>query len=311
MRALVTGAAGFIGSHLVEALVADGHDVHAIDAFTPYYDPALKRCQADALPVPVETVDLCAGDLGPLVDVDVVFHLAGQPGVRLSFGTGFDEYLRWNVASTQRLLEACVHGGQPRVVYSSSSSVYGAAERFPVSEDDLPRPVSPYGVTKLAAEHLCRLYSANFGLPTVSLRYFTVYGPRQRPDMAMHRLIRCALTGEAFPLNGDGSQVRDFTYVSDAIRSNLLAATAEVPSGSVYNIGGGSAISMAQVIEIVEELTGRTIVLDRRPAAPGDPARTGADVSRASGELGWSPQVPIRTGLAREHEWLSGLLTGR
>src|SRR4051812_32930977 len=220
MRALVTGVAGFIGSTLAEALVGNGDVVVGVDCFTPYYDAAQKRANLQRLAATKQftlaEADLRTAELPPLLDgVDVVYHQAGQPGVRLSWASGFAEYDSHNIIATQRLLEGARAAGVARVVYASSSSVYGNAPRYPTSEDDLPQPHSPYGVTKLAAEHLCNLYAANWGVHTVSLRYFTVYGPRQRPDMAMHRLIESALAGTPFPLYGDGSAVRDFTFVDD------------------------------------------------------------------------------------------------
>ncbi|WP_373068187.1 NAD-dependent epimerase/dehydratase family protein [Gemmatimonas sp.] len=303
--AVVTGAAGFIGSQLTERLVADGVEVRAVDSFTDYYDQSAKRRNVAAVDESlIFELDLALDDLSSVLEgADVVYHLAGQPGVRGSFGAGFDDYTKWNITATQRLLESSVASGVRRVVYSSSSSVYGAAERFPTTENDLPAPVSPYGVTKLAAEHLCRLYARNFDLSTVSLRYFTVYGPRQRPDMAMHRLIEAALHDGTFHLNGDGSQIRDFTYVQDAVSANRLAAEADVASGSVYNIGGGSSISLASVIDTIEQIVGNRISLERHGSASGDPPRTGADISAARRELGWNPSVTIEDGLGAQVEW--------
>jgi nucleoside-diphosphate-sugar epimerase len=223
--------------------------------------------------------------------------------VRASWAAGFVDYVAHNVLGTQRLLEAAVGRGVGRFVYASSSSVYGNAVRYPTGEDDLPRPQSPYGVTKLAAEHLCSLYAANHGLSTVSLRYFTVYGPRQRPDMAMHRLIEAALSGGSFPRYGDGSQVRDFTYVDDIVAGNVLAASADVPGGTVVNLAGGSSTSMASVFSLVGSLVGRPVVVDALPPAPGDVDRTGGSVERASALLGWSPSVGLEDGLRRQVDW--------
>ena len=307
MRCLVTGVAGFIGSTLAERLVADGHDVVGVDSFTPYYERAVKErnlvALRDAARCSIVEVDLTGAPLDPFFDgVDAVFHLAGQPGVRASWDK-FDDYVQWNVAVTQRLLDQCRRTPVGRFVYSSSSSVYGDAERFPTAETDLPKPKNPYGVTKLAAEHLCLLYATVYGVPTVSLRYFTVYGPRQRPDMAMQRLCLAARDGAAFPLNGDGSQVRDFTFVDDVVAANVLSATVAAAPGAVYNVGGGSATSLSEVIAIVERLAGRTIALDRRPFAAGDAERTGADTSRIRSELGWAPTVDIEAGLARQIDW--------
>ena len=241
MKALVTGVSGFIGSHLAEALVAGGHEVRGVDCFTDYYDTCVKRANIAGLLVTggLEMVeaDLRSAELGRLLSgVDVVFHQAGQPGVRLSWSSGFEAYVQHNVLVTQRLLEALRESDVGRFVFASSSSVYGNAPSYPSEETDLPRPHSPYGVTKLAAEHLCRLYTANWDVPTVCLRYFTVYGPRQRPDMAFHRFIESALDGREIPLFGTGEQTRDFSYVADVVRANLAAATAEVPPGCVMNL---------------------------------------------------------------------------
>lgn len=301
--ALVTGAAGFVGSHLTERLAADGWRVRAIDCLTDYYDLAQKRANALALPVEVLDEDLRTCDLEALLDgVSVVFHQAGQPGVRASWDL-FDSYVGHNVLATQRLLDAAVGAGLDRFVFASSSSVYGDAERYPTTEDDLPRPRSPYGVTKLAAEHLCGVYAANHGVPTVSLRYFTVFGPRQRPDMAMHRLIEAALGGDPFPLYGDGSQVRDFTYVGDVVEANLRAATRDLAPGTVLNVAGGTDAPMHEVIRTVAELTGAEVPLRREPATRGDVTRTGGARDRARQRLGWVPTVGLRDGLARQVDW--------
>jgi nucleoside-diphosphate-sugar epimerase len=308
MKAVVTGAAGFIGSHLAEALLNGGWHVTGVDCFTDYYDPELKRdnlktalCHGNFIFV---EADLCRADLTALLDgAVVVFHQAGQPGVRLSWGDGFGAYTSHNVIATQRLLEAARNVKVPRVVYASSSSVYGNAARYPTTEADLPQPHSPYGVTKLAAEHLCRLYTANWGLCTVSLRYFTVFGPRQRPDMAMARLVEAAVSGTPFPLFGDGTQVRDFTYVTDVVEANLAAARADVAAGTYLNIAGGSSITVRELIALAEELSGSSIEVERRPAQPGDARQTGGTVDRAEKVLGWLPQVGVRQGLARQISW--------
>jgi nucleoside-diphosphate-sugar epimerase len=308
MRVLVTGAAGFIGSSLVDALLERGDRVVGVDMFTGYYDPGQKRRNLDSASASpgfeLEDVDLSTTAITELLHgVEVVFHLAGQPGVRQSWGPDFEDYVRHNIIATQRLLEACRHHGVGRFVNSSSSSVYGNAERFPTSEIDAPAPVSPYGVTKLAAEHLCSLYGTNFGLPTVSLRYFTVFGPRQRPDMAMHRIIESAITGKSFPQYGDGSQVRDFTYVSDVVTANLLAATAEIAPGTVLNIGGGAMTSLSDVISSVERLVGRSVPIESRGSVAGDAKTTGADTTRAHEALGWRPEVSVDEGLQRQIAW--------
>ena len=307
MRALVTGAAGFVGSTLVEHLVAAGWDVTAVDSVTPYYDVDQKRDNLAAIrrssAVEVRDDDLRSADLTPLLTpVDVVFHQAGQPGVRASWAD-FDSYVEHNVLATRRLLEAARSAELSRFVFASSSSVYGNIGAYPTREDMLPRPQSPYGVTKLAAEHLCGVYARNWDVPTVSLRYFTVYGPRQRPDMAMHRLVEAALTGEPFPIFGDGGQIRDFTYVDDVVAGNMAAATADVEPGMVVNIAGGGSTTLSDVIKTIERLTGRTIALDRRHVQAGDVDRTGGAIDRARQLLGWSPRITLDEGLERQVEW--------
>ena len=305
---MVTGAAGFIGSHLVERLSADGHEVVAVDCLTPYYDVTQKEDALDVLRrlpgTDVVEADLWTCDLGSLIDgTDVVFHQAGQPGVRDSWRAGFEPYVKQNVLVTQRLLDAVVDSPVERFVFASSSSVYGDAPAYPTSEEDLPVPQSPYGVTKLAAEHLCGVYARNWAVPTVSLRYFTVYGPRQRPDMAMHRMIEAGLAGDPFPLFGDGGQIRDFTYVDDAVEANVLAASVEVPAGSVINVAGSESVSLLEVIHIVEDIMGRPIALDRRPGQPGDVQRTGGSDRRAAALLGWSAKIRVQEGLRRQVAW--------
>ena len=312
MRAVVTGVAGFVGSTLAERLRGAGHRVVGVDCFTPYYDPERKRANLAGLAgdpgFELVDADLRHDPLRPLLDgADAVFHLAAQPGVRRSWAEGFDLCQAHNVLGTQRLLEAARDVATPRVVFASSSSVYGAAAAATATEDDLPRPHSPYGVTKLAAEHLCSLYAANWGLPTVSLRYFTVYGPRQRPDMAMHRLVRAALEGAPFPLYGDGSQARSFTFVEDVVAATVAAAVADVAPGTVVNVAGGRSTTLAELIGVVEETTGRPVPLDRRPAAPGDVPRTGAAVDRAWALLGWHPTTDLGTGVAAQVAWQASL----
>lgn len=308
MKALVTGAAGFIGSHVVEALLGEGWDVTGVDRFSDYYPATIKRANLSVASVnprfELREADLATIELGPLLDgVDVVFHLAAQAGVRASWGSEFDAYLHDNLMATQRLLEAVVGvASAPRVVYSSSSSVYGNAEHYPTSEDDLPAPHSPYGVTKLAAEHLCRLYGANLGIHTVSLRYFTVYGPRQRPDMAFHRLCEAALGGDPFPMLGDGSQIRDFTYVGDVVRANLAAATADVEPGACVNVAGGTQISLREVIDLIGSLAGHPVPVTPLGSQMGDVRRTGGSTEQARALLGWEPEVPIEAGIARQLE---------
>ena len=307
MRALVTGAAGFIASHLTQRLAADGWDVVAIDSLTPYYDVAQKRSNIAAIradvDLDVQEVDLVTADLEALLDgIDVVFHLAGQPGIRASWSE-FRSYETHNILATQRLLEASRSRQIERFVFASSSSVYGNAGSYPTLEDTLPKPYSPYGVTKLAAEHLCGVYARNFGVHTVSLRYFTVFGPRQRPDMAMHRLIRAALVGESFPLFGTGQQIRDFTFVGDVVEANVLAASAVTPPGTVANIAGGGAITLLEVISTIERLTNTSIDLDRQANQAGDVQRTGGSTDVARSALGWTPHVSLEEGLAAQVAW--------
>ena len=305
MKAVVTGAAGFIGSRLSEKLIREGFEVVGIDSLTDYYSPDRKRANLAALVtsgafrfleadlLDVDLVQVLAGE-------PVVFHLAGQPGVRSSWGTGFDPYLRNNVAVTQRLLEACLVAQVKRVVYSSSSSVYGDSLTHPTPESALPRPRSPYGVSKLAAEHLVSLYAYNWGLKTVSLRYFTVYGAGQRPDMAIERLIRAANSGTEFSVFGDGSQTRDFTHVSDVVRANLMASQGAVAPGDVLNIAGGTQASLTDVIEAVEGATKRSIRLKWEPAAAGDVQTTSASTDHARSILGWAPQVSLTEGILEQ-----------
>lgn len=300
--AVVTGAAGFIGSHLCEELLGRGDRVLGIDSFNHFYDPAVKQANLKGAlsdrNFTLVSVDLREAELQELMSgADVVFHLAGQPGVRTSFGDDFWEYCGNNILATQRVLDAALAARVSRVVYASSSSVYGNALRHPSSEEDLPRPFSPYGVTKLAAEHLCSVYAENWNLSTVALRYFTVYGPRQRPDMAMHRIINAALNGEPLPLFGDGQQVRDFTYVSDVVEANLAAAEAELPPNAIINVSGGSTVTMADVIAMVEELSGRPVKLDRQGAQPGDVRETGGSSEKARKLLEWIPKVSLLEGL--------------
>jgi nucleoside-diphosphate-sugar epimerase len=310
-RALVTGTAGFIGSHLSERLLAGGWQVTGVDCFTDYYARSVKEQNlASVRAYPRFTfveANLVTAELAPLVDgVDAIFHQAGQAGVRASWGADFQDYTQNNILATQRLLEAVKGSRVHRFVYASSSSIYGDARALPVTEHTLPQPISPYGVTKLAAEHLCHLYHANFGVPTVSLRYFTVYGPRQRPDMAFHRLIRAMLRDEPFPLYGDGEQTRDFTFISDAVEANILAADA--PPGGVFNIGGGSRATINQVITTLEELVGSLARIDRQGQQAGDVRHTWADTSAAREVLGFVPRVNLRDGLAAQVAWLQGYL---
>ena len=312
MKALVTGAAGFIGSTLSTALVERGIDVVGVDCFTDYYSREVKednlaRLRQDPKFTFVEAA-LQTTDLDRLLDgVTVVYHLAAQAGVRKSWGDDFRIYTTNNVDATQRLLEAVKDRPLSRFVYASSSSVYGDIAAIPMREDVRLQPVSPYGVTKLAAEHLCHLYHVNFGVPAVSLRYFTVYGPRQRPDMGFHRFIRAALTGGAITLFGDGQQTRDFTYVGDAVAATMAAGDRGTP-GAVYNIGGGNRVSIAEVLDLIGQLTGRPLDIRRQSSEKGDMRDTFADTTRARTDLGFSPAHTLQSGLAAEVEWLSRLL---
>jgi UDP-glucose 4-epimerase len=312
MKALVTGVAGFIGSTLADRLVGEGVDVVGLDCFTDYYPrPAKEKNLSALLGRPnfrfVET-RIQDADLGGLLrDRTDVFHLAAQAGVRKSWGRDFAIYTSNNIDATQVLLEASAGVNLNRFVYASSSSVYGDNVALPMREDALPEPVSPYGVTKLAAEQLCYLYFVNYGVPTVSLRYFTVYGPRQRPDMGFHKFLRATLLGQPITVYGDGEQTRDFTFVHDAVTATATAATRGVP-GRVYNIGGGSRVSINQVLEMIGRVSGRRPVVNVDPAQKGDMRHTYADTSRARADLGFAPTVGLDEGLAAEHAWLAELL---
>ena len=304
MPVLITGVAGFIGSHLAERLVDSGASVVGTDGFTTYYDPALKRRNIEDL-ARSERFRLVEGNLRDLelsdllAGVDVVYHLAGQPGVRRSWGREFEIYLDENLLATQLLLEAVRDKSVRRFVFASSSSVYGDAERLPTRESDTPLPVSPYGVTKLACEHLCHLYFSRFGVPTVRLRYFTVFGPRQRPDMAFTRFIEAATEDREIEVFGDGLQSRDFTYVDDAVIATIAASSQGRP-GEVYNVAGGSQATLLEVIEILGELLGRNVSMRELPPAPGDVRHTGADITKAQGDLGYEPRTRFREGLAQQ-----------
>ncbi len=303
----MTGAGGFIGSHLAEALLQQQVTVVGVDSFTDYYDPALKRARWAVLSRHPRFHPLAADILRVdwkrvLLRVDRVFHLAGQPGVRGSFGTGFQAYLDNNIAATARLLQACREAGVERFVNASSSSVYGRVP-LPAAEDGPTRPYSPYGVSKHAAEQLVRVAWENFGLSAVSLRFFTVYGPGQRPDMAFDRFLRAIAAGRPLTLFGTGAQTRDFTYVGDIVASLLLAAD-HAPAGSVYNVGGGHRVSLREVIAMMEEILGKTADLRFAPPQPGDVADTAADVRRIQHDLGWSPATPLIDGLRRQTQSL-------
>jgi nucleoside-diphosphate-sugar epimerase len=309
---LVTGVAGFIGSHLAERLVASGATVVGLDSFTDYYGRELKESNLARLrqssSFVVHELDLAAEPLDDLFHgVDLIFHQAGQPGVRASWGQSFEPYLSRNVLATQRLLEAARRAPRlRRFVYASSSSVYGNAPDLPTSERALPQPVSPYGVTKLAGEHLCTLY-ANLGVPTVSLRYFTVYGPRQRPDMAFTKFIGALLEGGEIRINGDGEQTRDFTYVSDIVETNLAAASREVAPGSVYNVGGGSRVTLKEVVRLLEVVTRRSANTRHDSAPVGEARHTFADCSAAARDLDFRPTCRLEDGLRAQVDWMAGV----
>jgi len=309
MKALVTGAAGFIGSHLTSALLDRGAQVVGLDCFTDYYARSLKEANlAVNKHVPgfhfiegrIQDVDLRS----LLSGVTHVFHLAAQAGVRKSWGRDFRVYSDNNVDASQHLLEACVKLPLQKFVYASSSSIYGDNVSIPMRETALPQPVSPYGVTKLAAEQLCYLYHVNHGVPTSSLRYFTVYGPRQRPDMGFHRFISAAIAGDPITLYGDGEQTRDFTFVHDAVAATMAAGERGIP-GRAYNIGGGSRVSINQVLDIIGRLSGRSLDVRREPAQKGDMRDTFADTSLARADLGFVPTVSLEEGIAAEYRWLS------
>ncbi len=308
MKCLVTGAAGFIGSHLVDNLLQQGHDVLGVDRLTDYYDVDQKRSNLAAASAH-DNFELLESDvsapeaLARLDSTDVVYHLAGQPGVRFSWERDFHVYLECNVAATQALLEAACHASVRRIVYASSSSVYGNQAVYPCDESVRPQPYSPYGVTKLAAEHLCSLYAANYGTPTVSLRYFSVYGPRQRPDMAFSRFIRTGLAGGRLTVTGDGTQVRDFTYVDDVVAATAAAGVREVAPGTVLNVAGGQSVTVHEVIAIIERALGHELDVQYVPDVAGDVTRTGGAGWLAEDVLGWVPAVTVGEGLPRQVEW--------
>lgn len=309
MKAVVTGAAGFIGSHLAEELVACGHKVIGIDCLTDYYPRAIKEMNIQNLVkspnfnfIERNLLDL---DLVKLLNgVDAVFHEAAQPGVRNSWGVNFSTYVSHNILATQAMLEASKKASSLEYfVFASSSSIYGDSETYPTKEDTIPMPISPYGVTKLACEHLCNTYLKGFGLPVVILRYFTVYGPRQRPDMAFNKFIRSALMNEAITVYGDGLQTRDFTFVSDIIEANMLILKNQIRSG-VFNIGGGTTTTINYVIQILKALTGKNINVKHVISEKGDVKHTCADITRAKQVLGFRPKIGIRGGLSVEIEWV-------
>ncbi|MGD1938036.1 MAG: NAD-dependent epimerase/dehydratase family protein [Cyanophyceae cyanobacterium] len=307
---IVTGAAGFIGSNLVDALLDRGDRVIGIDQFNSYYDPSQKRRNIahldgnDAFELIEGTIEKLDW-VSLLKDVDVVYHQAAQAGVRASWGEGFKDYTARNITATQLILEAAkVTPTLKRLVYASTSSIYGDAETLPTSEKLCPKPVSPYGITKLAAEQMCWLYHRNFNVPVTALRYFTVYGPRQRPDMAFHKFFKAALENGTIPIYGDGLQTRDFTFVADAVAANLQAAEAPGAIGEMFNIGGGSRVVLNEVLDTIDAIVGQPIKRDYQGRAMGDARHTAADVSKAKEILGYQPKVSLKEGLAKEWDWI-------
>jgi len=316
MKALVTGCAGFIGSHLTEALLERGDDVVGIDCFNDNYgrDQKLRNLRnfMDWDRFEFVPVDLARGDLEELTaDREAVFHLAAEPGVRSSWGSRYQQYVQNNVLATQHLLDALKERPDVRVVYASSSSVYGDAEQFPTTEDAPTKPLSPYGQTKLSAEHLCDLYRANYGVDAVSLRYFTVFGPRQRPDMAFHIFCRAALEGRPLTVFGDGRQTRDFTFVEDIAAATIAASQATLGDQRVFNVGGGTPTSIRAVLELIGELAGKELEVSYLDQELGDVKDTAADTTRARETLGFAPKTKLEDGLSAEFDWLRDLLAGR
>ena len=313
MYCLVTGVAGFIGSHLAERLLADGHNVCGIDNFIDYYPRQIKENNMRTLRsnqrFSFVEGDLLTMDLSPFCNnLDWIFHQAAQPGVRASWGNDFYRYVECNVLITHRLLELALRKAIKRFVYASSSSIYGDIHVLPLTESTLPRPFSPYGVTKLAAEHLCKLYYENFKLATVSLRYFTVYGPRQRPDMAFHRFCKAVIEQQPISIYGNGKQTRDFTYISDVVEANLLAATSERAIGKVLNISGGACSSLHAVIQLLQEISGSPVTVTFADKQYGDVQHTHASTTRAEQVLGYHPVVPLREGLIRQFQDMLSLI---
>lgn len=311
MKCLVTGCAGFIGSHLAERLLAEGYEVIGLDCLTDFYPRWIKQKNLTSLLQQPHfqfiEADLNQVELDKLLDgVSYVFHLAAQAGVRTSWGENFSIYLKNNILATQKLLEVLKDKKIDKFIYASSSSVYGLSPVFPMIETGPVQPISPYGVTKLAAEHLCYLYFKNYGVPTLSLRLFTVYGPRQRPDMAFHKFLLALLKGEPISLYGDGHQTRDFTYIDDIIEANILAMKRGQP-GEVYNIGGGHQKELVNVIEIMEKISGRKAQIIWLEAQKGDVLNTLASIDKAQKELGYQPKADLENGLRQQWLWLQHL----
>ena len=313
--ALVTGCAGFIGSHLTEALLEQGYRVLGLDNFNDNYDRDLKRANlsllSDAENFTFAEIDLARDDLSSLVsEAEKVFHLAGEPGVRTSWGSSYRRYIDNNILASQRLLEALKERPETRLVYASSSSVYGEATMFPTPEHAPTAPISPYGQTKLSAEHLCHIYHVNYGVDTVALRYFTVYGPRQRPDMAFNIFCRAALEGRPITVFGDGRQSRDFTYVGDIVAGTIAASTASLDGHRTFNLGGGSPDSLSSAVDLIRDIAGVEIEIDHRSKERGDVRDTLADTSLAREHLGFSPTTPLAVGLEAEFTWISSSKAG-
>lgn len=316
MKALVTGAAGFIGSHLSERLLKEGLAVVGVDCFTDYYPVKIKEKNiSSALKhknFRLINKNLLEIDLNNVLDgIDLIFHHAAQPGVRANWGKTFEEYVENNIYATQRLLEALRAKKIIKMIYASSSSVYGDAEKLPTSEKVVPKPVSPYGVTKLAAENLCYVYFKNYDIPVVSLRYFSVYGPRQRPDMGFNRFIRSIINKEEMQIYGSGTQTRDFTYVNDVIDADIRALDGKCKPGETYNVGGGSRISVNDAVRIIEDISGKKAKIKYLEAQKGETAHTSADISKAKSHFGYSPRFDIKTGLKREYEWIKETIRPR
>lgn len=310
---IVTGVAGFIGSHLAEALLEQDSKVIGIDQFNDYYDSQLKYNNIANLKqyehfqlIKANIQDLDWQQL--LKSVDVVYHQAAQAGVRSSWGEGFAQYTERNINATQVILEAAKQvKSLNRIVYASSSSIYGDAATMPTPETLCPQPVSPYGITKLAGERLCWLYHQNFGVPTTALRYFTVYGPRQRPDMAFHKFFKAAINNDAIDIYGDGQQTRDYTFVGDIVAANLAAGNLPTAVGEVFNIGGGSRVTLIKLLEMMERVMGRSIHKNHIERAVGDARHTSADIAKAKQILGYAPQVDLTEGLTQQWQWIQTL----
>ena len=308
MKVLVTGVSGFIGSSLSERLLEKGFQVVGVDSFFDYYPRKIKERNLETLLSKPDfefvEADILEIDLHKILsEVEGVFHQAAVAGVRASWGQKFDDYVQNNILATQTLLEACKDRGVQKFVYASSSSVYGDTRELPITESSPTNPVSPYGVTKLAAEHLASLYFKGYGVPTVSLRYFTVYGPRQRPDMAFHKFITAVMKGAQIDIYGTGEQTRDFTYIDDVVEANISAFNNGKPGG-VYNIGGGGRIKLIDAIHIIEEIVGREANLVYTEPQRGDAKHTFSDISKAKTDFGYDPQVDVRAGLKKHYEWL-------